>query len=149
VRLTRKGTVARYNDLVRTKNRHVQANKFSRYDLKLRDATTRLCQDRCEASVANGARYHDRDLQGRVFTCMFCQFRTCVDCDRPKHDDESCEAYRARVVQDPKHMRDLATTMEVYEACPYYRTIFELEGGCGYTQCTASGHRFCHRCMIP
>ena len=40
-------------------------------------------------------------------------------------------------------------TSEAYGRSPSCANIYDMEGGCGYTQCTARYHRFCERCFIP
>ena len=114
----------------------------------MEDATHRKCRDCCEASLKHGLQDHDREADGRVFACGFCDFHTCVDCDRPEHDDETCEGHRTRVVFDQKHVKDESDTSAAYKRCLSCEVVVVWEKGCGYTQCDACQSRFCSRCLI-
>ena len=122
-----------------------------RYDLKLTDTTRRFCQDRCPKSRAFGLQAHDRTTDDRVFTCQFCDFATCIDCDRPEHIGETCYEYRTRVIFAPQHVKAHAATWNKYKMCPACDSVFELEKGHGCYLMCACGYRFCEKkcCLIP
>lgn len=95
---------------------------------------------------------HNRRKDGRVFECKFCLFKTCIDCDRPEHDNETCEQYRDRVVNAPHHLQAQTTTAQSYNCCPKCDSFWEWDEEdkrCGHTRCEACKYRFCGDCLIP
>lgn len=140
-----------------------------RYKWKTEDRHFQWCQDRCAASrildkdgkpvrdsSVEGFPYkyrlqqHDREADGNLFACEDCGFETCVDCDRPRHNGETCSALQSRLgllhplpeVQDRVDRRPVGV-------CPSCNSYFIIVSGCGYTTCTACKHRFCESCMLP
>lgn len=118
------------------------------------------CQARCWASKRDTRERnsptvlqpHNRKEDGRVFTCKFCDFKTCIDCDRPEHDKETCEQYRTRVIDQPHHVRDEAATEQQSKHCPGCHVAWEWHPRgkkCGYTSCDVCKFRFCGSCLVP
>lgn len=142
-----------------------------RYDGKLEEATRFRCQTRCWWSKQDPAESdapcvlqphnkkaicvlqpHSRKDDGRVFACKFCDFETCIDCDRPEHVDETCDEYRLRAVDRPQHNKAEVANGKKFERCPSCAAFWQWAKGakgCGYTKCEACKFRFCGNCMIP
>lgn len=96
---------------------------------------------------------YDREMDGRVFTCKYCNFRTCTDCDLPEHEDESCLEYQAKLASDVSRAKgEAASSAELanLSRCPACATPYVLnKGGCQYTWCGGCKHRFCSGCHAP
>ncbi|KAI7373056.1 hypothetical protein KC336_g20492, partial [Hortaea werneckii] len=127
------------------------------------------CQDRCAASrildkdgepvrdySVEGDPYmyklqeHDRDTDGNLFACEDCGFETCVDCDRPRHDGETCAALQTRLgLLHPLPEVHERVNGRAVGICPSCNSYFIIGKGCGYATCTACKHRFCEKCMLP
>lgn len=144
-------------------------NTAIRYKCKTEDRHFQRCQDRCVASrilekdskpvrdsTVEGFPYkhklqeHDRETDGNLFACEDCGFETCVDCDRPRHDDEPCSALQTRLglLQPLPEVHERVDRRAV-GVCPSCNSYFIIVSGCGYTTCTACKHRFCESCMLP
>ena len=77
-----------------------------------------------------------------------------MDCDRPEHDNETCDEYHARAVNQPQHLRAEAATAGKFDRCPNIAcgAFWEWESkkkGCGHTKCAACKFQFCGICMLP
>ncbi|KAK5735470.1 hypothetical protein LTR17_008168 [Elasticomyces elasticus] len=139
-----------------------------RYDASKLGLTTQTCQARCvqsrvkrddgmpELSAFNSGyvfepQSHDRETDGRIFSCKYCSFATCVDCDRPEHGGESCIEYRRHT----DVLQDLPMVVHKYKKdtikpCPGCKVYWMLgDSACGYVTCDACQHRFCSRCLVP
>jgi hypothetical protein len=102
-----------------------------------------ICMNRCDRSKT--AQPHDRETNGRIFTCASCKFQVCTDCDRPEHTNETCLEYRNRL--STIHSEAEIKTHEAYKSCPECNTLVELEKASCYTQCDC-GYQFCSSCMV-
>ncbi|KAK3073610.1 hypothetical protein LTR53_004665 [Teratosphaeriaceae sp. CCFEE 6253] len=144
-----------------------------RHEMKIQHRFKQTCQDRCAASrIAhpNGSpqrskrnsaycfvlQDHEPDADGRVFACKFCDFATCVVCDRPEHLGEACEDYQARtgmLEELPPVQQRSGHTMkkDAIKSCPNCQVYWMLDdgGGCGFVKCNACCFRFCQRCLVP
>lgn len=112
---------------------------MTRYTEKL--TTGIVCMNRCTSFHQP----HNRETDGRVFTCATCAFAVCTDCDRPEHLGETCDEYTTR--HGTVHGDAEAKTYAAFRACPSCKALFTKDK-CGFTQCNC-GFRFCSGCMVP
>lgn len=90
----------------------------------------------------------NREHDGRVFTCAFCAFKVCVDCDSPEHEGETCSDYRSRMA-DIHGAAEAKSMAAKKDFCPGCDAPISKPGGCSYSQCGRCFYRFCSGCMIP
>lgn len=102
-----------------------------------------ICMNRCDGSKT--VQPYDREIEGRIFTCVFCKFQVCTDCDRPEHTNETCIGYKSRLAAS--HEEAESKTHKAYKSCPECNTLVELEKASCYTQCDC-GYQFCSSCMV-
>lgn len=129
-----------------------------RYEDKLNSTDGFKCQARCTASKLNPkdpkspVRFqpYDRERNGRVFTCAYCNFATCTDCDLPEHHGETCSEQKARIASSTGHARDealAAKALQSFARCPCCTTpYFVSSGDCNFLSCMACKYRFCGGC---
>lgn len=83
------------------------------------------------AGEAQGEAGADILPQPDICVCSACGARACVPCDRPWHEGETCEAYRARI---KGRAGEEDATLEVIRArtreCPECKRSMEKNGGC-------------------
>ncbi|KAK4977188.1 hypothetical protein LTR42_003236 [Elasticomyces elasticus] len=146
----------------------VRDGTWKRYEATVLGSLVQTCQARCEQSrevrkdgmpernIANSSyvfklQRHHRETDGRIFSCEYCNFATCVDCDRPEHCGESCTEYQHRT----GILQELPMVIHKYKKdtikpCPGCKVYWMLgDSGCGYVKCDACQHRFCSRCLVP
>lgn len=71
-----------------------------------------------------------------VCVCQTCGSKACVDCDRPWHEGESCEAYQDRLrghLGDEDASEKLITGLT--KKCPGCKGKIEKDGGCSAMFC--------------
>ncbi|KAK3654571.1 hypothetical protein LTR56_003217 [Elasticomyces elasticus] len=150
-----------------------------RYDAICNGKTKQTCQARCvasrdthpdgrvkrsnsDSSILFKLQDHCRDVDGRVFSCEYCKFATCVECDRAEHIGEDCEEYKLRtglleklpiVIGASKFKKDAIKNCPRCEAYWMLDERKDANGkthqGCGYMKCAACQFRFCQRCLVP
>lgn len=73
-----------------------------------------------------------------ICTCNDCSARACVPCDRPWHENETCEEFQARV-QNQQHVEEedasLAAIQKRTRKCPQCSKSIEKNGGCRHMWC--------------
>lgn len=81
--------------------------------------------------------------QPDICACHACGAKACVACDRPWHEGETCEAYRARI---KGRASEEDATLEVIRArtkeCPECQRSIEKNGGCAHMMCKFCPARF-------
>lgn len=79
-----------------------------------------------------------------IMTCNSCSARTCVPCDRPLHDGETCSAYQARV-KDRVEEEDktMQAIRKLSRPCPSCGRNIQKNGGCPGMFCTQCKAGFC------
>lgn len=74
--------------------------------------------------------------QPDICACNACGAKACVPCDRPWHEGETCEAYRARI---KGRAREEDATLQVIRTrtreCPECKRSIEKNGGCPHMMC--------------
>jgi hypothetical protein len=79
---------------------------------------------------------------GKIFTYDDCGERSCVPCDRPYHDGETCAAYQARVKDRMKEDKSLQEIRKATKPCPHCGVSIQKKGGCEHMQCQQCGETF-------
>jgi ariadne-1 len=79
-----------------------------------------------------------------ICTCNTCGSMTCVTCDRPWHEGETCADYQARTKdrmnEEEKALREI---QKVTKACPNCKKRIQKNGGCPYMHCSQCRVAFC------
>jgi hypothetical protein len=79
---------------------------------------------------------HNPESGVNSFQCRKCAFRSCVLCDRPWHEDETCEQYSNRTAQNhADNEASAATILIISKSCPECKTPIEKRGGCDHMTC--------------
>jgi hypothetical protein len=82
----------------------------------------------------------------KVCTCKEGGARACVECDRPYHEDQTCEAYQQRMKDDED------ATLKVIAAeckqCPSCNKNIQKAGGCDHMVCSQCYTQFCWHCRV-
>lgn len=79
-----------------------------------------------------------------VFTCNKCGGKACVPCDRPWHENETCESYKERTntkARIEEEDASLAAIQKETKKCPSCSKNILKNGGCK--------HMFCKSCANP
>lgn len=146
-KLARDATTRRYADCPLS-DRQTSLLTSSGYSKQKKPVKGVTCMARCKGSL-QGTQAHDRERDGRLFTCHHCSFRVCTACDRPEHTSETCEEYRERqeVIHGQAEALSL-NTLKAFKTCPDCSAAIEpLKSAC-HTQCTSCGYQFCSGCMV-
>jgi len=82
-----------------------------------------------------------------ICTCKDCGAKACVPCDRPWHENETCEEYQVRI-KDRLEEEDLALALirKQTKRCPNCSKSIEKDGGCRHMLCTQCRTEFCWQC---
>ena len=70
----------------------------------------------CIAAGCTSGQIH---FEGDIFRCAQCQYKSCVHCRVEWHAEETCQAYQARLVQQPKdEVESVETVKKLEKLCP-------------------------------
>ncbi|GAB7359663.1 hypothetical protein MBLNU230_g6842t1 [Neophaeotheca triangularis] len=83
-----------------------------------------------------------------IFTCNTCGARACAKCDRPYHDNETCEVFQSRTSSNRTDEDSQDLIDETTKPCPKCRVRIELGEGCDHIHCTRCEEHFCFYCGI-
>lgn len=82
-----------------------------------------------------------------ICTCKDCGAKACVPCDRPWHENETCEEYQFRVKDRlEEEDKSLAAIIKLSKRCPNCSKSIEKDGGCRHMKCTQCWTEFCWQC---
>jgi hypothetical protein len=80
---------------------------------------------------------------GKIFMCKDCGERSCVPCDRPYHDGETCAAYQLRIKDRVKEEdKSLEEIKKATKPCPHCGVRVQKRGGCEHMKCHQCGQGF-------
>lgn len=110
--------------------------------------TNRLANFRWCGSCESG-QIHESAVEGDVFTCISCGYRTCINHANTLHESFSCQQYGTRLSRQRKRDERVqeAVDREAINAfakkCPRQQCSYYIEksGGCDHITCKDIGDR--------
>jgi ariadne-1 len=82
-----------------------------------------------------------------ICTCKDCGAKACVPCDRPWHENETCEEYQFRTKDRlDEEDKSLDAIRKLSKRCPNCSKSIEKNGGCRHMLCTQCRTEFCWLC---
>ncbi|PSN70439.1 hypothetical protein BS50DRAFT_487604 [Corynespora cassiicola Philippines] len=109
----------------------------------------------CRNAGCSSGQVHVSGVEGNIFTCGACGYRTCVVHENTWHDGETCEEYeyrrsgqkeRDQRVQEEASIRAIG---EFTKKCPGQNCAYNIEKkhGCDHMTCRSCNYEFCWECL--
>jgi hypothetical protein len=100
----------------------------------------------CIGPECENGQIHDGS-GGDIFSCAACGYRSCSKCERPWHQDETCDQYTARLnAVDGNEAASAAFISSNTKECPSCKSRIQKDGGCDHMTCRKCRNQFCWLC---
>lgn len=141
------GAIMQYADLRRNSADEdmIRYERFATRDALAEMPDFKWCiNPQCDA----GQIHDDGGGTEQILTCQVCQFKRCIACDRPWHQDETCEQYTQRLAAQPGEVdASEAWVANNSRKCPGCQSPIQKNDGCDHMTCTRCRRQFCWLCM--